>query len=123
LQSNALEWLQTLPTGTGRVMPPESTWNNRWRRWRQEKKHPVPLSWWVKKDDVLRHSYGTYRAAILRNSHALAEEMGTSVQMIRSHYDAVVSPSVAKPWWELYPKRPKNVVSIATAAWFTIDHI
>jgi hypothetical protein len=53
---------------------------------------------------------------ILRNSPTLAEEMGTSVQMVRSHYDAVVSPSVAKPWWELRPKRPNNIVSISTAA-------
>lgn len=54
--------------------------------------------WWVGKDDVLRHSYGTYLAAILRNSYNLAEEMGNSVAIVRTYYDAVVSPSVAKLW-------------------------
>jgi predicted AAA+ superfamily ATPase len=62
-------------------MPSESTWNNRWQRWRQEEDAPLPLAWWVGKDDILRHSYGTYRAAILRNSHNLAEEMGNCWKM------------------------------------------
>src|SRR5271157_1808504 len=57
----------------------------------------------VGKDDVLRHSYGTYRAAILRNSHKLAEEMGNSVVVVRTYYDAVVSPFVAKLWWKIRP--------------------
>ena len=93
-------------------MPPESTWNNRWRRWR-EINHEI--SWWRGKDDVLRHSFGTYRAAVLRNAHALAEEMGNSVQMVRTHYDPVVSPSVARHWWAIVPEEPKNIVSIAAA--------
>jgi integrase len=100
LQPNALEWLRLLAAHTtdktGRVMPSASTWNNRWRRWRQEADTPLPLPWWVGKDDVLRHSFGTYRAAIVRNSQNLAEEMGNSTTIVRTYYDAVASPSVAK---------------------------
>jgi hypothetical protein len=58
----------------------------------------------------LRHSYGTYRAAILRNWHNLAEEMGNSIAIVRTYYDAVVSPSVAKLWWKIGPEGPENVV-------------
>ena len=120
LQPNALEWLRLVAAHTaekrGRVMPLESTWNNRWRRWRQDEDAPLPLPWWVGKDDVLRHSYGTYRAAILRNSHNLAEEMGNSVAIVRTYYDTVVSPSVAKLWWKITPERPKNVVLMKAAA-------
>jgi integrase len=120
LQPNALEWLRliaghTLEKST-KVMPSESTWNNRWRRWRQDKDTPLPLKWWDGKDDILRHSYGTYRAAILRNSHNLAEEMGNSVTIVRTYYDAVVSPSVAKLWWKIRPVRPKNVVPMKAVA-------
>jgi hypothetical protein len=97
-------------------MPSASTWNNRWRRWRQEEDTPLPLHWWVGKDDVLHHSYGNYRAAILRNSHNLAEEMGNSVAIVRTYYDAVVSPSVAKLWWNIQPARAKKVVLIGAAA-------
>ena len=108
LQPNALEWLSLVAAHTvertGRVMPSASTWNNRWRRWRLEEDTPLPLPWWVGKDDVLRHSYGTYRAAILRNSHNLAEEMGNSVVNVRTYYDAVVSPSVARLWWKIRPE-------------------
>jgi hypothetical protein len=59
---------------------------------------------------------GAYRAAILSNSHNLAEEMGNSVTMVRTYYDAVVSPSVAKLWWKIRPAKPKNVVSMRAAA-------
>ncbi len=48
LQPNALEWLRLIATHTvekgGRVMPSESTWNNRWRRWRQDEDAPLPLA-------------------------------------------------------------------------------
>jgi integrase len=120
LQPSALDWLRLIaahaPEKTGQVMPSESTWNNRWRRWRQDKDAPLPLVWWNGKDDVLRHSYGTYRAAILRNAHNLAEEMGNSVAIVRTCYDAVVSPSVAKLWWKIQPARPKNVVPMKAVA-------
>jgi integrase len=60
LQANALGWLRLIAAHTkekaGRVMPSESTWNNRWQRWRQEEDAPLPLTWWVGKDDILRHS-------------------------------------------------------------------
>jgi integrase len=119
LEANALAWLKLIAAHTkekaGRVMPSESTWNNRWQRWRQEEDAPLPLAWWVGKDDILRHSYGTYRAAILRNSHNLAEEMGNSVTMVRTYYDAVVSPSVAKLWWRIRPAKPKNLVPMKAA--------
>jgi integrase len=116
IQANALEWLRIAFESTAgeqdAVLPPESTWTNRWRRWR---KANHDLAWWGGKDDVLRHSFGTYRAAVLRNAHSLAEEMGNSVEMVRTHYDAVVSPSVARHWWAIQPEKPKNVVSIAAA--------
>jgi integrase len=120
LQPSALEWLRVIAAHTkektGTVMPSESTWNNRWQRWRLEEDAPLPLPWWVGKDDILRHSYGTYRAAVLRNSHNLAEEMGNSVSMVRTYYDAVVSPSVAKLWWKIRPARERNVVPMRAAA-------
>lgn len=47
------------------------------------------------KQDILRHSYGTHRMAIVRNAHQVAEEMGNSVAIVRRHYDAVLEPSKA----------------------------
>lgn len=45
------------------------------------------MAFWRGKQDVLRHSYGTHRMAIVRNAHQVAEEMGNSVVMVRRHYD------------------------------------
>jgi len=36
--------------------------------------------------DCLRHSYGSYRNAEIRNLTQVAEEMGTSVEMLHRHY-------------------------------------
>jgi hypothetical protein len=47
---------------------------------------------------------------MLRNSHNLAEEMGNSITIVRTYYDAVVSPSVAKLWWRITPEQPENAV-------------
>jgi hypothetical protein len=47
---------------------------------------------------------------MLRNVNQLAEEMGTSLEMIRSHYDAVVSAKIAPHWWAIQPAQPSNVV-------------
>jgi hypothetical protein len=41
--------------------------------------------------------------------------MGNSVTMVRTYYDAVVSPSVARLWWKIRPVQPKNVVATKAA--------
>lgn len=52
----------------------------------------------------LRHSFGSYRLAVLKNEHALALEMGNSPQMIFKHYRAVVFPGAAKEYWSILPE-------------------
>lgn len=56
---------------------------------------------WRKND--LRHSYGTYRAATLKDLPALAIEMGNSVEKIEEHYREAVSEEVARKFWALTP--------------------
>jgi hypothetical protein len=41
--------------------------------------------------------------------------MGNSVAVVRTYYDAVVSPSVAKLWWKIRPEEPENVVPMEAA--------
>ena len=38
--------------------------------------------------DVARHSYASYRLAVLGDVHKLANEMGNSVNVIHKHYKA-----------------------------------
>ena len=55
------------------------------------------------KKNALRHSYGSYRAAITKNLAELALEMGTSVVMIEKHYREAVGEEVAAKYWNLIP--------------------
>jgi hypothetical protein len=54
------------------------------------------MAFWRGKQDILRHSYGTHRRAIVRNAHQVAEEMRNSVGIVRRHCDSVLEPSKAK---------------------------
>ena len=50
--------------------------------------------------DALRHSYGSYRNAILRDLGRVAEEMGTSVQMLHRHYHNPRAEDEGAAWFE-----------------------
>jgi hypothetical protein len=53
------------------------------------------------KRNALRHSFGTYRYAILREVGKLADEMGNSPAMIREYYTKPMPTSVAKRWFKI----------------------
>lgn len=55
------------------------------------------------KKNALRHSYGSYRAAVTKNLPALALEMGNSVAMIEKHYREAVREDQALQFWGLTP--------------------
>jgi integrase len=54
--------------------------------------------------DALRHSYATYRNAMLRNLPQVAEEMGTSVAMLHRHYHAPRAREEGEEWFALRPE-------------------
>jgi integrase len=56
-------------------------------------------------NNVLRHSFGTYRLASTRNAALVAEEMGNSAAIVRTHYANIVSPAVASEYWALVPEK------------------
>jgi hypothetical protein len=74
------------------------------------------MAFWRGKQDILRHSFGTHRMAMVRNAHQVAEVMGNSAAIVRRHYDAVLEPSKAAAWWQIIPKVPGNIVSIKAVA-------
>lgn len=53
--------------------------------------------------DALRHSFGSYRNAILRNMPQVAEEMGTSVAMLHNHYHNPRATAEGTAWFALRP--------------------
>jgi integrase len=55
------------------------------------------------KRNGLRHSFGTYRMALVKNEAQIALEMGNTPQMVFGHYRAVASEAQAKSWFEIFP--------------------
>ncbi len=53
--------------------------------------------------DALRHSYGSYRNAIVRSLPQVAEEMGTSETMLKRHYLNPRSKEEGEAWFALRP--------------------
>lgn len=49
--------------------------------------------------DALRHSFGSYRNAVLRNLPKVAEEMGTSVAMLNRHYHNPQPEEMGTEWF------------------------
>ena len=54
-------------------------------------------------DNGLRHSFISYRLAILEDTARVALEAGNSPQMIFTHYRELVAPEVARTWFEVKP--------------------
>jgi integrase len=68
---------------------------------------------WIK--DVLRHCYGSYWLAVHKDRAHLAELMGTSLAMIKTHYKRAIPQSVAEGFWELTPSSPAGkIIPVAT---------
>jgi len=53
--------------------------------------------------DALRHSYGSYRNAQLRNLPQVAEEMGNSVAMLNRHYHNPRTEQEGAEWFSILP--------------------
>lgn len=78
----------------------------------EEKKafHPIPgLKW---RQNANRHSYGSYRNAIIQNMPQLAEEMGNSVPMVKKHYHEAQDEDVAKDWFAIRPQNLSNIIQL-----------
>jgi integrase len=61
---------------------------------------------WV--PDILRHSYASYWLPIHRDRGRLAEQMGTSIKMIKEYYKAPAKASEAASFWNILPQELKN---------------
>jgi integrase len=64
----------------------------------------------------LRHSFGTYRLALVKSAAQVALEMGNSPKMVFQHYRKPVTEQDAKLYFSIAPKTAANVVQMAGAA-------
>jgi hypothetical protein len=54
--------------------------------------------------NVLRHSYISYRIAIVQSADQVALEAGNSPSIIFKHYRELTTPEVAEKWFGIMPK-------------------
>jgi integrase len=54
-------------------------------------------------ENLLRHSFGSYRLAQIKNVAQVAEEMGNSPQVVRTHYQNLVRPEAVADYWKVTP--------------------
>ena len=64
------------------------------------------------KQNALRHSFISYRLALLQDVNRVALEAGTSPQMIFRHYRELATPEQARTWFAIAPETAANVVPI-----------
>ncbi|MCX6907858.1 MAG: site-specific integrase [Verrucomicrobia bacterium] len=107
IQPNLSVWLTPYSGQTGPVCRMQKT-----QRKSSELATKLKLKW---ADNGLRHSYGSYRLAILKNAAELALEMGNSPGMIFRHYRELVTERDAKAWFSISPKAPANVLPMKAA--------
>ena len=53
--------------------------------------------------NALRHSFSSYRLALVANAPQVAEEGGHSVQTMKKHYRELVTPNEAAKWFAVMP--------------------
>src|SRR4029450_6407680 len=67
-------------------------------------------------NNVLRHSYATYRLAQCQDAARVALEMGNSPQVLFRNYRELADEQDAAAWFGIVPTPAANVVPIRRAA-------
>lgn len=62
------------------------------------------------KRNFLRHSFISYRVAVIKNLPQVAIEAGNSVNVIQRDYLKVVTEQYGKEWFSIFPGAPENIV-------------
>lgn len=111
MQPNLVQWLAPYSGHTGKLLPIKHA--NTCCKMEWAVAEAAGIKW---KHNALRHSYGSYRLAQIKNAAEVALEMGNSPQMIFKHYRELVTPRDAAAWWAIAPKRADNVIPMQTKA-------
>ena len=74
----------------------------------------APFRW---KRNGLRHSFCSYRLAVLKNAHEVSLEAGNSPNMIFKHYRELVGPEDAQAWFSTSPiQDASNILPLRKSA-------
>jgi integrase len=100
IQQNLLAWLKAMRQPRGPIVPFANVCNQLTRLTRK-----AGVS---QKHNALRHSYGSYRLAMVQDAAKVSFEMGNSPKMVFEHYREIVTPEQAQRWFEIQPEEAGN---------------
>jgi integrase len=104
IQPNLMQWLAPYQGRKGRVVDHRADC----RAIEFAKKRRV--AW---PHNCLRHSYASYRLAMIADTARVALEMGNSPQKLMTNYRELADEHDAKAWFAITPKRSKKIVQFA----------
>jgi integrase len=107
ISDNLVAWIQPLAKLRGPVVP------SGLRKSFDAVKTRAGFHQWPQ--NVMRHSYGSYRLAQCHDVARVSLEMGNSPQMVFAHYRELVRPKQADQYWKISPTAGKKLVRFATA--------
>jgi integrase len=104
---NLAAWLQPHRQCTGKLFSGKAD-----KRALAFGKRVLKLKRWPQ--NALRDSAASYLLALEKNPAKVAYQLGTSPAKLFTNYRALVEEHEAQAWFAISPKRPKNVVAIAS---------
>jgi integrase len=104
ITDNLAFWLAISPSREGRLWKDTKAM---FFKTRLQVASKAKVTW---KQNVLRHSFISYRLAELQNINQVALEAGNSPKMIYRHYRELATPEQAKSWFKIMPDVAENVV-------------
>jgi integrase len=124
ISENLLQWLAPCKRDSGAVTPFENM--GKQIGWlteaandelsdqaEQSGKKAAVFKW---KRNGLRHSFISYRLAILKDVGAVSLEAGNSPQMVFKHYRQLVTEAEAKKWFSVLPPTTDKIVALPALA-------
>jgi integrase len=108
IQPSLMEWIAPYRAKTGKVFASEHAAARAIARAKE-----IGIDW---PNNVLRHSYATYRLAQCNDAARVALEMGNSPQMLFRNYRELADEEDAAAWFGIVPTPAANVVPIRRAA-------
>ncbi len=82
-----------------------AVWPKAWHVLQRDLTTAFDLAGVKRADNVLRHSFITYRLAATANENQVAQESGNTPSMIYGHYRALTTPKAAEQWFAVKPTK------------------
>ncbi len=106
ITNNLAHWLSTAPSDQGPLWKDTKAM---FFKIRLQVAGKAKVTW---KQNVLRHSFISYRLAELQNINQVALEAGNSPKMIHQHYQELATPEQAQNWFSITLEADAKVVPI-----------